>query len=235
MTDIPFVQTSIAERITALVTRAMSRFECAVIVGETGLGKTCTFRHLSQTTEGIYLLECSASRHQKLLDVMMEVAAFFMPYIKAPRYDVIRELDRYTLTGSALIVDEAQSLKPQFLRELLTLNERTGLSVIFGGNYDVLKSSYAETGPLAQISDRIALWDQIDCLPDADADALATSFGVQGDDARRLVRKIGARFRARALVRVLEEALVKADSKAIKAEHIRQALTVHNQYRAVLK
>lgn len=236
MQEIPFIETSVSRRIFGIIELARFRSENAAIVGEPGVGKTRALNAYHQSHNGTYLMTATAALGNALRDILRQVADMIGFPVSGSISNIQRQMLQYPLDGRVLIIDEAQNLKLQAIRELLNLHDHAGMSVVFCGNLDVLKRVNVETGPLAQISDRIGLREQIDCIPGEDADAITNSFGVEGMDAYALARAIGLRFKARALVRVLSAAREQAGAKhTIRMQHIRQAISLHPQYAGVLK
>lgn len=236
MQEIPFIETSIARRVFGIINLARSQNENAVIVGEPGVGKTRALNAYYDGHDGTYLITATSALGNALRDILRIVADKLGVPVSGSISNIQRQMLQYPMEGRVLIVDEAQNLKLQAFRELLTLHDHTGMCLIFCGNLDVLKRVNVKSGPLAQISDRVGLHERIDCIPGEDADAITNSFGVEGMDAYALARAVGLRFRARALVRVLSAAREQAGVKhTIKLQHIRQAIAVYPQYGGVLK
>jgi len=235
MNDIPFVETTISRRIFAIIDVARERGENAAIVGEPGVGKTRALNEYIKRHDGTYFLTVDSLSGNALRALMRDIFERIGLYSRGGIADMQRVLKQYDFSGVCLIIDEAQNLKLQALREILNFNDHTGISVVFCGNHDVLKRVNVETGPLAQISDRIGLREEIQCIPSEDADAITNTFGVEGLDAYQLARAVGLRYRARSLVRVLNSARSLAGEKAIKIGHIRQAIQLHPQYAGALK
>ena len=236
MNDIPFVETTISRRIFAIIDVARERGENAAIVGEPGVGKTRALNEYTKRYKGTYFVTADALSGNALRALLMNIFDLIGLHTYGNSItDIQLTLKRYDFSGLCLIIDEAQNLKLQALREILNINDHTGMSVVFCGNHDVLKRVNVETGPLAQISDRIGLREEIQCIPSEDADAITNTFGVEGLDAYQLARAVGLRYRARSLVRVLNSARSLAGEKSIKIGHIRQAIQLHPQYAGALK
>lgn len=233
--DIPFVETTIARRIFGIVELARTRGENAAIVGEPGVGKTRAINAYAAAHSETILMTVNAITGNALRDLLRELSELLGIFARGSIADIQRNMFQYDLSDRVLIIDEAQNLKLQALREILNLRDHAGMPIIFCGNRDVLRRVNVDTGPLAQISDRIGLREEIECIPSEDADAIANTFGVEGMDAYHLARAIGARFRARALVRVLREARQLAGEKAtIQHKHIESAIAVFPQYQSAL-
>jgi DNA transposition AAA+ family ATPase len=235
MQEIPFIETTIASRVFGIINLAKTRSENAAIIGEPGVGKTRAVNAYVQRHDGSYLMTVNAITGNALRDLLRELASLLGIHVSGSIANTLRQMLAYDFTGRVLIIDEAQNLKLQAIRELLNLHDHAGMSIVFCGNRDVLKRVNVEHGPLAQISDRVGLREQIECIPAEDADAITNSFGVEGMDAYALARAVGLRFKARALVRVLNAAREDAGKRTIKAANIRQAIALHPQYAGVLK
>lgn len=148
-----------------------------------------------------------------------------------------RALRRRYICDWILIVDEAQNLSLDCLRQLLTFSIKDGGHLIFVccGNEDILKQVNTDKGALAQISRRISFRELVDSISDDDANAITNSFGVEGLDAYRTMCAVGQRFHADGIAQVLHMARRLAGRETIKASHIYGALAVFPQYRSVLE
>jgi DNA transposition AAA+ family ATPase len=236
VTDIEFVTTSVAARIGETISGARRLGWNAAIVGQPGVGKTRALEHFAATTPATYLFTVSAISGNAVVKLFRELCGVFKIHDGGTTIsDIQHRLFNYDFTGHVLLIDEAQNLKLQAIRELLFLNDLANLSVIFCGNKEVLKRVSTDTGAFAQISSRIPFREDIDCILDADADAIANGFGLEGMDAYGLARKIAGKFHARGVVSVLTLAREFAGSKTLKAPDIRRAIELFPQYRAALR
>lgn len=231
------IETSVSRLFFGVCDKARERNWNAALIGPTGCGKTRSALAYVEAQPGAHLFCMTAVTGNALRDLLLALAetlGVFVPETR-PIAEIQRRLFAYDLRDRLLIIDEAQNLKHQAFREVLNLHDFAGLPIAFCGNNELLKRVNVDTGAFAQISDRIALREQIDGITESDCDALASSFGVEGHDAQRLVRCLGTRFRARALIRVLTEARERAGSKSIKGQHVREAIELFPQYRAAVE
>ena len=236
MADIEFVSTSIALRIAKTITEARRFGWNAAIVGNPGVGKTRALAHCATTMPETYLFTVSAVTGNSFVKLFRELCFALGIYDGGSNVgDIQRRLLKNDFSGHVLLIDEAQNLKLQAVRELLYLNDLAHLSVIFCGNKEVLKRVSTDTGAFAQISSRVPFRETVDCILDADADVITNTFGVEGMDAYGLTRKIGSQFHARGIVSVLTRARELAGGKTVKAAHIQAATEQFPQYRTALR
>jgi DNA transposition AAA+ family ATPase len=231
------VETSVSRLLFETCDKARERNWNAAIIGPTGVGKTRSLTAYAEAHPDTHLFCMTAVTGNALRDLLLALAEMLGVYVPEhrPIGEVQRRMFQYDLSDRLLIFDEAQNLKHYAFREVLNLHDFAGLPIVFCGNDQLLKRVNVETGAFAQISDRIALREHVDGLTEADCDALAEPFGLDGLDAQRLVRSLGTRFRARAIMRVLTDARQHAgERKPIKAQHIREAVELFPQYRAAL-
>jgi DNA transposition AAA+ family ATPase len=207
----------------------------AAIIGPPGIGKTFTASHYVANNSGAYLLTATAAsgnaaRH--LFKAFCEKVEFSSSGSIA---DIQNRLFNYDFSGRVLIVDEAQNLNLQGIRELLYLNDEAKLSIVFCGNDEVIKRTHVDQGPLATIGSRIYCRKQLSLITTDDAAAIAKAFGVDDDDATALCRAIGARSQARGLTFVLKSARnLAGECKPLKAAHIESIIREYPQYRPAL-
>jgi len=130
---------------------------------------------------------------------------------------------------------------------LLYLWDEAGLPIVFCGNHDVLKQVNTDKGALTQISRRVPRREEINGITPSDCDRIAASLGVEGMDAFRALRAIGARYHADGVVKAVQEARsFCGDCPTVRIEHIRDASesltylkraleTVNQSQRAILE
>jgi DNA transposition AAA+ family ATPase len=232
--DIGYVTTSVAQRIERTISQARFLHWNAAIVGDPGVGKTRALAHCAATMPQTYLFTVSAITGKALSRIFRELCMVLGVHYGTIT-DIQRRMFEHDFSGHVLLIDEAQNLNPQAIRELLYLNDMAQLSLIFCGNKEVLKRVSTDSGAFAQISSRVAFRETVDCILDADADAIASAFDIDGDDAYALTRKIAEHYHARGIVNVLTRARGFANSKKIKAGHIQDSLALFPQYRMALR
>lgn len=229
-----FCETTIAKNIRATITHVRQLGFNAALVGPPGVGKTFGLSHYTASVPGTFMFTTSGGIGKASQLIFRQLCEALSESESGGIADIQRRLLKYDLSGRAIIIDEAQNLNLQGMRELLYLNDLAGMSVVFCGNDQVLKRATVDTGPFAQIGSRVQYRTELPALAPEDADAITNIFGVEGMDAYELMRAVAERHHARGVSNVLRAArLLVGPGKAIKAEHIRKIFDGFPQYRPV--
>lgn len=235
MSVLQFCETTIAKAISATINSARQLGFNAAVVGPAGVGKTCSLSHYVGSTDGAYLFTTSAGTGNATRHLFRRLSEALQIGGGDSIAQIQRRLFNYDLRGRVLIIDEAQNLNLQGIRELLYLNDHAQMSVVFCGNQEVLRRASVDTGPFAQVGSRIPFRKEVEAIDPADADAITNSYGVEGLDAYELMRGVAARHHARGVAFVLQAArALVGNGKAIKSAHIKEAFLQFPQYRPVL-
>jgi DNA transposition AAA+ family ATPase len=235
MTAIPFVETSVSRYVFQTIDTAREINKNGAIVGQPGVGKSRALHAYVQAHDGVYFMTVTAVTGNALRDLFRDLGELFGIYTSGSIANMQRQMFQYDFSGRVFIIDEAQNLKLQAFRELLHLHDFTGLCLIFCGNEEVLKRVKTDKGAFAQISRRVPIRAEINCILDEDADRIASTLGAEGMDAHKLLRAIGAVYHADGVVSVLEIARRLCSGKTIKATDIRRACDVLPHYRNALR
>lgn len=233
------VETSVFRRIRRVIDFAIEMEENAAIIGAAGVGKTTALS--AYEYEGIKISRITIKKstersYRELLGEICQNLGMNTYSGQSPR-DMERSIHKMYLWNQVILIDEAQLLSLDLLRQLLTFSptDEGQLRFVFCGNEDVLKQINTDSGPLAQISRRVKFRDTIRAIDDEDSRALALSFGVEDQNAHETMRLIGRRFHTDGVVTVLKLAYRFADRKPIRQEHILDALDILPQYRTALE
>jgi len=233
------VETSVYRSICATIDMAMEMRENAIIIGAPGVGKTIALKAYTSDCVNIARLTITKSTARRMKDILANLCEEMD--IPAWRCESVREFDlyikRFHIGEWVVIVDEAQALPNDTLRELLTFSplDDGPLQFVFCGNDESLKQINAESGALAQISRRIKYRAIINSIYDDDSDALTKSFDVVDAKAYEKMRAVGRHFHADGVVSVLNLAQRFAGQKTIELSHILDALDILTQYRSALE
>ena len=235
-----FIETSVSRRVRNIIDFAVEMVENSVIMGAPGVGKTMALNAYTSNEVRIAHLtitKVTARSMRELLSCLcrqLEISTWGTQSI----YELERTLRHYQLGDWMIIIDEAQMLPLDHLRQLLSLSttDKNGqLRFVFCGNEEVLKQVNTESGALGQIARRMKFREDIRSIDDADSDVLTNSFGVEGLDAYNTMRAIGRRFHADGVVSVLRLARRYAQGETIKQRHILDVLDVLSQYKPALE
>ncbi len=233
------VETSVFQRIFTTIDTAVVMGQNAAIIGAAGVGKTTALN--AYTRDGIRIARLTMN--QSIARSMREILHSLCDAMDVPawRGDSHKDLksftERYYVGDWLIIIDEAQMLPYDKLRDLLSFSPTDGgpLMFVFCSNEDVIKQVNTDRGALAQNARRIKYRAEINAIEDDDSDILSNSFGVEGLDAYEAMRAIGKRFHADGVVDVLNLARRLAKHETIKRQHILDALDSLTQYRSTLE
>ncbi len=229
--EIPFLKTSVARIIMSTIDRSLRYGQNSLIIGVPGVGKTRALREIvrrgavGELEYDVALIDVTATIGTSLREVFREVGAALDVEPIDHNADMRRRMVKHAARFPVILFDEAQNLGYKQLRDVLGLSVEIGVQMVFCGNGEVLKLVNSGQGAIQQISRRLPFREEINCILDADADLIASHFGVEGMDAHRLCREIGGRFHADGVAKVLTIARDRnGDHKTIHLPAIREAL-----------
>lgn len=227
-----FCETTIAKAVRNTIVQARQLGFNAALVGPPGIGKSWACSQYAKAAPGTYMFTASASTGRAAKLIFEQLCAHFDVSGGGGFAAIQQRLFHYDLSGRVVIIDEAQNLNLQGIRELLYLSDLAHMSVVFCGNPEVLKRASVDTGSFAQIGSRIPFRTELPSLQPEDADKITNTFGVEGQDAYALMRGIASRHHARGVSFVLAAARALAGpDRTIKAADIRDVLERFPQYR----
>jgi DNA transposition AAA+ family ATPase len=159
-----FVETSIVRDIEGAVTYARETKRAAAIIGRPGIGKTVALERIAAIARGgATYVRISATQGTGKAAFRLLADAFDVARAGRESTDSLwRGLEDYFAsalswnTDECLLVDEAQQLDLNVLKELVDLPSRFGFPVIVCGNADLLKRSRVDRGAYEQIASRCA-------------------------------------------------------------------------------
>ncbi|MCI4680425.1 ATP-binding protein [Rhodoblastus acidophilus] len=224
-----FVETSISRGIDETVTYSRATLRAAAIIGPPGIGKTVALERLYANDRKAIYLRISATQGTgkaafRLLGDAMGVARGG----RESTDSIWRALeDRFDTSGSwkqgeYLLIDEAQQLDLNVLKELVDLPSRFGFPVVVCGNPDLLKRTKVDRGAYEQIVSRCSKRLVLKAPLDEDLVAIALDFDVYGADARAAAVSYGQNTSIRELVQLLEDARTFVASGPIRLNDLRQ-------------
>jgi DNA transposition AAA+ family ATPase len=126
--------------------------------------------------------------------------------------------------GKYLIVDEAQRLHLDTLREIFDLWEYYGLPIILCGNNEVAKKTRTGASTFDQISSRIGKEVSLTVLEPNDFVLLGVERNVEGKEAYDAIMQYGMKTSMREVAQLLDAARIAAGERgSIKFDHVRAA------------
>lgn len=226
-----FCNTTVANVISNTIEQARLLGANAAVDGPAGIGKTFALSRHNRSVDGTAMLTATAASGNAARNLFSSLCATLHLRTNGSIADMQHSLFSYDRPGFVVIVDEAQNLNLQSIRELLTLYDRSHMTVVFCGNADVIKKTRVDKGPLATIGSRIHIRRTLTGIVAEDVDAICGTFDVEGGEALALMRRVGRHSQARGVSFILRAARELADGKAIKAAHIKQIINEFPQYR----
>ncbi|MBI3043580.1 MAG: AAA family ATPase [Betaproteobacteria bacterium] len=194
-----WVETPTSKKIYQAILHAQTTPTLVLIYGAPGVSKT--------TTAARYVEERDPRWHERgayhinLLGVKSSASMLqtIHAVIRTPRYidayrnvTLMRSLANCLEPGSLLILDEAQSLRPDALDAVRFFLDERDVGLVLMGNeivYGAIASKSARAH-FAQLSSRIGLKLHLPHPTEADADAVLKAWGVTDDAGREYGRKI---------------------------------------------
>lgn len=229
----PFIETSVSQLVFQTADVALKMCTNAAIAGAPGVGKSAAINEYVRTHSGAMQITITQVLAKSMRHLLMAITGDDPLWCKDDVFRLERRVLRGKIRGYTCFVDEAQNLKFDSMRQLLSLSTEDGgpFNFIFCGNREVLKRVTVDEGAFAQIGGRVSFREDIGGITDRDAEMLASAYGAEGMDTFRLLRDVGATHHARGIVKVMELARILSKASTANVEHVRAALDHLPQYR----
>jgi DNA transposition AAA+ family ATPase len=229
--DVPFVETSVSRDIFRLASLAIAAGSNIRFVGAPGVGKSRALAAFAGSRNDVAMARLTPAC-RSLKAMMATICGALGIYGDGPPLEMARRICVHDWPYAAVILDEAQYLDEERMDQLahMSATDEGRLVFITCGNPHAKQVADTNTGKHAGISRRFMRPPAIDGITQADADAITNAFGVEGMDAYRLMRAVGAVHHADGIVNVLRFARL-AGAKTITARHIESTLQALPQYR----
>ena len=219
-----WVETRAAARVIAALNYAQLARDVAVVYGGAGVGKTVAARRYAGSRPNVWLVTMTAG--SRTIGPCLERCAIAAGIRHVPSRSWRIEsalVDRVRGSAGLLIVDEAQHLDVRALEGLRGVHDASGVGLALCGS-ELLYARLTGGGrsaSYAQLWSRIGKRVRLGRATGADADALATAFGVTDAAARRAVREMtGAPGALRGVVKTLRLASLIAAGSPVGPAHV---------------
>lgn len=233
--ETPLADTSVKDLIFQTISTARKRGWNVGFVGAAGVGKTRSISAYAHSHPRTGLITATDALGRSPRDLWQTINSEMTGTVGGSTSDIQEALFDCNFLDVVLIIDEAQNLPPIQLREILHLNDRTRLTIVYSGNWEVLKGTKSKRGSWEQVATRMDIFEAIDGILEEDADAIAAAFGVIDAQALSLLRRVGKQHHARGVVRILKDAKERARDGMVTSVHVRAAIGFFPQHRSALK
>lgn len=243
--SVPYLATSTFKLIHNRINLARRTRENVAITGSAGVGKTIALKSYVEAEDfGIAHFFPVTRDLGKSAGTLYEVVAESVGTTRAANpASTMRAIKKrlkeafwdYS-TPCLLVFDEAQNIKLETMRDLLTLTEDddTFVTIVFAGNADVLKVVNTENNKFKSMGRRCQFQMTIDGVTHEDADLMADAFEVRDGACLRLLRAISEKDHISGVVTVLKIAREIAEAKPIAIDHLRASVELLPQFRYAL-
>jgi DNA transposition AAA+ family ATPase len=223
----PFVDTPTSRRITVGLQYAQSARNIVMVYGAAGVGKTRTIRQYRKTHSNVWMVTVDPMLAQ--LGALLDATATTLGVPDGRRDPAsLRKaiITKLKGTGGLLVYDEAQHLTDKALEGVRAIhdavndgldNDDVGVGVALVGNtvlYTRLRGQ-KRAHDFAQVTRRIGKYVRLDGPTNADIQAIAAAFRLEGPDELDAARQIASRPGALGLLeQVLKQAWLMAAGEA---------------------
>lgn len=215
-----WVATPTGEKILSGLRYAQLAGDIAVIYGGAGVGKSKAIEHYARTSPNVFSVELTPA-HSAIVDALEEIAIAvgLRGYNRRPAF-LHRAICTWLRgTNGLLVIDEAQQLGMMALDQVRGIHDcaKVGLALVGNERVYTQLAGNNRAAYLDRLYSRIGKRIHLRRSTDADADALAAAWRVEGAASRIRLREIGSKPGAlRALGKVLRLASIYAEGEGRK-------------------
>jgi DNA transposition AAA+ family ATPase len=229
MNDKHYIETSVCRDMFDAIAYSRAMRRAAAVIGPPGIGKTVALRRHAETDKDAIYVRVSTAQSSGKAAFRLFADAFGIGQQGRETADGLwRGVEDYCesavdwKTGEHLLIDEAQALDLNVLKEFVDLPSRVGFPVVICGNAELLKRTRVGRGDYEQIASRCAKRLILTAPLDEDLAAIAADFDVYGADSRAAAVNYGQNTSIRELVQLLEEACAFVGRGPIKLDALRR-------------
>jgi Uncharacterized ATPase, putative transposase len=226
-----FVETPTSKKIWSALDYSKIAGCFVVIYGNSGVGKTQAITEYVNQNPNVWMITArpsSATLVECLHDMASALELGFIP----KRSGTLSGAIQRRLTGSRglLIIDESDHLPYEVLEEIRIIQEITGVGVALCGNHQIyakLSGGGSRKTDFARLFSRVAKRVAILNTTDADVDAIADAWSIEGNRERKLIHELGKKAGALRIIKMtlsLAAILANSSNTSINETHINVAI-----------
>lgn len=229
-----YIDTTASQDIDQAIGLARNTPMVISISGAPGTGKTTALLHQREELGAYYCTVTNAYKSVRgIMILLLETFGLYALHRRSSIYDIHNELyGKLPGFGAAnggnpqlLIIDECQSLDNAAMREVLTLQEHSGISVVFSGNDQRLAQTKSHDSAIGQISRRIDWRIRLGKPSKEDCEAFCAEYNVAFDQVSTII-KIGQNTSIDTIVKIITRARVFSGAVGpVKREHLQPAIS----------
>ncbi|TDX60783.1 AAA domain-containing protein [Methylosinus sp. sav-2] len=234
------VQTTIYKAIEDFVSYAMMTGQAVSIKGPPGIGKTFALKYLAAKIPGAKYIELATASgsmnpatrlicdHLDIRGGQQHCGTMWRSLETYFEQELRYRDDELESKRTVIFLDEAQYLKLNILKDILSLSENYKATFVLCGNRSLLKRTQAvDADAFGQMGRRVARQLELTPPEDEDFESIAVDFDVSGKEAYRACVAFGrATNSIGELVRMLNDARLQVGDGPLTIDEIKAAAAV---------
>ncbi|GAB4327449.1 MAG: ATPase [Calditrichia bacterium] len=226
--ELPFVMTSVAEKIHEVLRQCHLEGEMGVVFGQSGLGKTWACREYVKRNTDTIMIEVDDRCAKKNLFIRALHRALGFDGSGRPEEMLEGIVSKLSGSGRCLIVDEAEKLPYKTLEAIRRLWDFTGIGIVLVGMPQLVANLRGKKGEYMQLYSRIFIPCQLESLQPEDgrlltelllpgANGISRVFWEESNGNTRVLTKLALRTARVAEIngKAVTAALIKTVRKAM--------------------
>jgi len=165
--EVDYVPTVIAERMRTLINVACDTSAMAALVAPAGSGKTMVLELCAEERSGFYLY-CDETMTPKAMLVELCRTLGITNYSVTRSRMIQYIVDKLKGTSRPIVMDEAHRLPAGCFGTIRTIHDRTGVSIIMAGTYEIIERISDQSASRGQMASRCLRFNAMDFIMDAE-------------------------------------------------------------------